>query len=126
METNLLSKGNKMNFELEEKIELISGWLQEKKASSVVCVDVRGKCSFTEYLVISTGTASIHNKALADYIFDKAREYKFQVFGKEGLDACSWILIDMNDVIVHIFNEETLNMYKLEDLWKNKNTIQEQ
>ena len=114
-----------MDLELEEKVSLLSNWLQEKKASSVVCVDVRGKCSFTEYLVISTGSAILHNKALADHIFDKASENKMKILGKEGLEACTWILIDMNDVIIHIFTEETLNMYKLEDLWKNKNTIQD-
>ena len=114
-----------MEKELEEKVCLLSDWLQEKKASSVVCVDVRGKCSFTEYLVICTGTATLHNKALADYLFDKASEHKIKILGKEGLEACTWILIDMNDVIVHIFTEETLAMYKLEDLWKNKSIIQE-
>ena len=109
-----------MEIELEEKVAMLSSWLQEKKASSVICVDVRGKCSFTEYLVICTGTATLHNRALADYILDKSKENKIKVLGKEGLEACTWILLDMNDVIVHIFTEETLNMYKIEELWTNK------
>ncbi|MCL2065246.1 MAG: ribosome silencing factor [Candidatus Cloacimonetes bacterium] len=114
-----------MDLNLEEKVELLSSWLQEKKANSVVSVDVRDKCTFTEYLIICTGTATLHNKALADYVLDKARENKIKILGKEGFEACTWILIDMNDVIMHIFTEETLNLYKLEDLWKSKNIIQE-
>ena len=111
--------------ELQDKVNLICSWLNDKKASSVVSIDVRGKCSFTEYLIITSGTALLHNKALADCIIDQSREHKIKILGKEGFEACTWILIDLNDVIVHIFSEEMLNTYKLEDLWKNKNIIQE-
>jgi len=110
---------------LEEKVELLVGWLQEKKAYDIQAIDVRDKCSFTEYLIVCTGTATLHNKAIADYILDKAKENKFRVLGKEGMKAETWILLDLNDVIVHIFIEDIRNLYKLEDLWTQKIIIQE-
>ena len=106
--------------ELEEKVTLYVNWLQERKANNVLAIDVRGKCSFTEYIIICTGTAIIHNKAIADFIIDKSYENKIQILGKEGTEALTWILIDLNDIIIHIFTEETLEMYNLEDLWTNK------
>ena len=110
---------------LEEKVELLVGWLQEKKAYDIQAIDVRDKCSFTEYLIVCTGTATLHNKAIADYILDKAKENKFRVLGKEGMKAETWILLDLNDVIIHIFIEDIRNLYKLEDLWTQKIIIQE-
>ena len=111
--------------ELEEKVTAYINWLQERKAHNVLAIDVRGKCSFTEYIIICTGTAIIHNKAIADFILEKSYENKIQVLGKEGTKALTWILIDLNDIIVHIFTEEMLEMYNLEDLWTNKNINQE-
>ena len=114
-----------MEVTLEEKVNAYVNWLQERKANNVLAIDVRGKCSFTEYIIICTGTAIIHNKAIADFILEKTYENKFQVLGKEGTEALTWILIDLNDIIIHIFTEETLEKYNLEDLWTNKNIIQD-
>jgi len=109
---------------LEEKVSFIISWLEEKKASNILSIDVRDKCSFTEYLIICVGSATLHNKAIADFVFDKAKETKMQILGKEGLEALTWVLIDLNDIIVHIFTAETLAMYNIEDLW-TKRSIQQ-
>jgi ribosome-associated protein len=100
-----------------EKIEMIVSWLTEKKASQIVSLDVKDKCSFTEHMIVCSGLATLHNKAIANHLLDKAYENKFQVLGKEGFDAATWILIDLNDVIVHIFTDEVRKNYRLEDLW---------
>lgn len=110
---------------LEEKVQIISQWLAEKKAEDIVAVDVREKCSFTEFIIVCSGTATMHNKAIADYLIEKASEVKFKILGKEGFEACLWILIDFNDVIVHIFSEEIREQYKIEDLWTKKSIVQE-
>ena len=112
-----------MNDPLVEKVELLVGWLQEKKANSIQAIDVRDKCNFTEYLIVCTGSATLHNKAIADHVLDNARENKIRILGKEGMKAETWILLDLNDVIIHIFTEEMKEMYKLEDLWTQKNII---
>jgi len=109
-----------LEYELEEKVKMIAEWLFEKKADNILTIDVRDKCNFTEYLVICTGMATMHNQAIADYVVDKARENKMKILSKEGLQASVWVLIDLNDVIVHIFTEEIRNNYRLEDLWTKK------
>jgi ribosome-associated protein len=114
-----------MELTLEQKVDLFTSYLHERKAENVIAIDVREKCSFTEYLLICTGTATLHNKAIADYILDKCSEHKIKVLGKEGFDACTWILLDLNDIIIHIFLEATLAMYQLEDLWKTKTIIKD-
>jgi ribosome-associated protein len=114
-----------MNITLEEKVSILCEWLEEKKAFNIKAIDVRDKCSFTEYIVVCTGSATLHNRSLADYILEKAKEHKFRLLGKEGLEALTWILLDLNDLIIHIFTEETANMYSLEDLWTRKNIIED-
>ena len=105
---------------LIEKIKIIESWLIEKKAFDIISVDVSEKCSFTEYLIVCTGMATLHNRAIADYIVEKAHEHNIRILGKEGFTASTWILLDLNDVIVHIFTSETRTMYQLEDLWTNR------
>ena len=114
-----------MEFTLEEKVSAYINWLQERKANNVLAIDVREKCSFTEYIIICTGTAIVHNKAIADFVLEKSYEHKISVLGKEGAEALTWILIDLNDIIIHIFTEETLQQYSLEDFWTKKNIDQD-
>ena len=109
-----------MEKKLKEKVELITNWLIEKKADDIVAIDVKDKCNFTEFIIVCTGMAYLHNKAIADFIMEKAHEYKIKVLGKEGFQAATWILIDFNDIVVHIFTSEIRNNYKLEDLWTNE------
>ena len=78
--------------QLEEKVDFIVERLQEKRADNVLAIDVRDRCSFTEYLVVCTGSATLHNRALAEHVIDKAKEKKIRVLGKEGFEACTWIL----------------------------------
>jgi len=109
-----------VEYPLKEKVKMIAEWLFEKKADNILTLDVCDKCNFTEYLVICTGMATMHNQAIADYVVDKARENKMKILSKEGLQASVWILLDLNDVIVHIFTQEIRDNYKLEDLWTKK------
>jgi ribosome-associated protein len=109
-----------MDTDRQKKIELLIEWLVEKKATDIVSIDVSDRCSFTEHLIVCTGSVPMHNKAIADHILQKTSEAKIRLLGKEGLDANIWILLDLNDVILHIFSEDVRNMYKLEELWTNK------
>jgi len=109
-----------MQYTTQEKVNLLVGWLLEKKADHIVTIDVRDKCSFTEYLIICSGQATMHNTAIANGITDKAKENKIPILSKEGYTAANWILLDLNDVIVHIFLPETRELYHLEELWTVK------
>lgn len=107
-----------MKKERLENVEKIIGWALEKKAENILHIDVEGKTDFTDSIIICHGSADLHLRAIAEHIKAKAREEKIQLLSAEGMDNASWILLDFIDIIVHIFNEETRSLYKIEDLYK--------
>jgi len=78
-------------------------------------------------LVICSGSNDLHVKAIADNIADNIKKEKISIPAVEGMRNASWVLIDLIDIVVHVFNEDTRKYYKLEDLWdvnsKNKEEI---
>jgi ribosome-associated protein len=98
-------------------VEKIIGWALEKKAENVIHIDVEGKTDFTDSIIICHGTAELHIRAIADHIKQKAHEDKIQLLAVEGMENASWVLLDFIDIIVHVFNEETRSLYKIEDLY---------
>lgn len=102
---------------VEEKSALVASWLEDKKGKDIRALDVRGLCSITDYLVIVTATGVRHAKALADHINDMCSKEKIEYMGLEGYQTGDWVLVDLNDIIVHIFQEETRSFYDIEGLW---------
>lgn len=101
-----------------ENVERIIGWALEKKAEDVIHIDVEGKTDFTDSIIICHGTAELHIRAIAEHIKAQAREENIQLLSSEGMENASWILLDFIDIIVHVFNEDTRALYKIEDLYK--------
>lgn len=103
----------------EEIVEAIIKGLQEKKALEIVKIDLRNiDSSICKYFVICHGTSNTHVSALADSAEDYAREHiNEKVWKKEGLQNAQWILLDYADVVVHIFQKEFRDFYRLESLW---------
>lgn len=107
-----------MKKSLREKVDNIIDWSFEKKAENVVQFDVKDKSNFTDAIVICQGSVELHNKAIAEFIIEKSNEYDYQILSKEGLENGKWILLDLIDVVVHIFTHEKRDYYKIEDLYK--------
>lgn len=103
----------------EEIVEAIIKGLQEKKALEIVKIDLRNiDSSICKYFVICHGTSNTHVSALADSAEDYAREHiNEKVWKKEGIQNAQWILLDYADVVVHIFQKEFRDFYRLESLW---------
>ncbi len=97
--------------------------LDEGKAESIVAIDVRGVTSFTDYIVIATGTSSRHIFGLSNNLATDLKKagYRVQVSGDAG-DG-SWIVIDALDVVIHLFTQETRETYKLEEFWNEQKGI---
>ncbi|MBL4647580.1 MAG: ribosome silencing factor [Gammaproteobacteria bacterium] len=91
--------------------------LNENKALDICSLDVSQLSSMTENMVICTATSNRHGKSLANKLVEKAKDMGNQPLGVEGLDEASWILIDLNNVIVHIMLADTRKYYQLEKLW---------
>ncbi len=107
-----------MEFTHKELVEKIIAWAEEKKAEEIVHIDVAGKSSYTDSLIICHGKVDIHVKAIAEYLIDKIKEHKIHLMSTEGLDNGRWVLIDLGEVIVHVFLKPVRDYYDLEDLWK--------
>ncbi len=104
---------------LEEKGLKIREWLEEKKAEDIVLLDIRDYGSITDLLILATGANTRHNQSLADWILEKVSEEEWEYLGMEGYKAGNWILIDLNEVLVHIFSREVREFYNLEALWRD-------
>lgn len=101
----------------EEKMRIVAAWLHEKQARDIVALNVEGICSITEGVVLATAGSLRHGQALADYVLDMCNETKLPFSGMEGYKAGNWILVDLNDVLVHVFQSESRGFYNLEGLW---------
>jgi len=88
-----------------------------KKAEDPVVLDVRKLCSFTDYFVIISGRSTRHVQGLAEAIEEELRSKRLTSNKSEGMTEGTWVLLDYNDVVVHIFYKETRKFYDLEGLW---------
>ncbi len=100
------------------KVEAIIEWLSEKKAENIKLYDVENKTGYTDVIIVCEGSADVHNRAIATHLIGMAKEYKLSVLSKEGLDYGHWVLIDMGDVVVHIFLPQTREHYNIDDLFQ--------
>lgn len=106
----------------KELLEKIVSILDEKKAEDIVAIETAGITIVADYFVIASATSNPHVKALADDVEDELA--KLGVFAShiEGR-ATGWILLDFNDVIVHVFLNESREYYNLERLWADAKQV---
>jgi len=101
-------------YELAHKISQIA---LDKKAIDVKIVDIRGLSSACDFFVIATGSVDQHVKAISEHVRRELSKVKIKPLGYEGQSNMRWILLDYVDVIVHIFDPGTRDLYQLEKLW---------
>lgn len=97
--------------------DLIVGVLDENSAQDVIEIDISGKSSVADFMIVASGRSNRHVSALADYVIQDLKEHDHGDMGVEGLDAADWVLIDAGDVILHIFRPEVRAFYNLEKIW---------
>lgn len=99
-------------------VQLAISALEDLKGADITTIDVRGKTSVTDFMVIASGTSSRHVKSLADNVLEKVKEQGVRPLGSEGLDGGEWALLDLGDVVVHVMQVPTRQFYDLERLWQ--------
>lgn len=92
-------------------------WLDEAKAEEIVTIDLDGKSSIGDFMVIASGRTDRHVGAIADQLKKKIKDSGWTHVRVEGQQACDWVLIDTGDVIVHVFRPEVRDFYNLEKMW---------
>ncbi len=108
----------KQNVMTEELLKWVLEALDDMKARDVSVIDVRGKTSVTDYMVVASGTSDRHVHALASQVVEKVAEHRIKPLGVEGEHSRDWVLVDLGDVIVHLMLPETREFYQLEKLWQ--------
>lgn len=91
--------------------------LEDDKAEDIVCIDLRGRSSIADHMVICSGRSSRQVGAIAEKLTERLKEDFGRTCKIEGKDQGDWVLIDANDVIVHVFRPEVREFYQLEKMW---------
>ena len=104
-----------IDVEATTKVVLTS--LEDDKAEDILAIDIRGKSSFADMLVVASGRSSRHVSALADHVMRNLKDAGLKNVRVEGLPQGDWVLVDAGDVVVHLFRPEVRSFYNIEKIW---------
>lgn len=96
---------------------LTASALDDMKARDIRVIDVRKLTTVTDYMIIASGTSDRHLRSIADRVVERATEAGCTPMGTEGEEAGEWVLVDLQDVVVHVMLGKIRDLYKLENLW---------
>ena len=103
---------------INELKDLVQNSLEDMKAVDIVSIDVKGKSSMTDVLYVATGNSTRHVKSIAEMVAINVKEAGVDIIGVEGKGSAEWVLVDLNDIIVHVMLDSTREFYALEKLWE--------
>ena len=108
-----------------EQAQRIAGLAQDKLATDVTILDMRGVCDFTDFFVIATGRNARQTKAIYDEVSGVLkREHDVLPRSSAGATEATWIVADYLDVVLHLFTPETRGFYRLEELWSDVPSVE--
>lgn len=102
---------------MQEKLEIVLKACDDKLGEDVKTIEIGDRTSLADYFVLVTGGSILQTKAIANEIEEKIEKAGYEVYGKEGLRDGGWILLDLGDIIVHVFTKDQREFYNLEKLW---------
>jgi ribosome-associated protein len=97
--------------------QIIVEGLEDAKAENIVSIEVEGKTTLADRMIIASGRSSVHVGAIADRVVRACRDAGFPPPKVEGTPLCDWVLLDARDAIVHIFRPDVRQFYNLEKMW---------
>jgi ribosome-associated protein len=98
-------------------VDQITFWLDEAKAEDIVSIELAGKSSIADHMMIASGRTDRHVGAIADQLQRHLKEAGCAKVRVEGMQTCDWVLIDTGDIIIHLFRPEVRDFYNLEKMW---------
>jgi len=94
--------------------------LEDDKAQEISCIDLHGKTTFADHMVIASGTSSRQISAMADHLVERLKAAGHGIATVDGKTQGDWVLVDAGDIIVHLFRPEVREFYRLERLWSDE------
>lgn len=101
----------------EATLKLILSVLDDAKAEETITIDLQGKSSIADYMIVTTGRVNRHVGAIADHVVKELHGAGIKSVHVEGMPNCDWVLIDAGDVVVHVFRPEVRTFYNIEKMW---------
>jgi ribosome-associated protein len=98
-------------------VDLITVWLDEAKAERIVSIDLAGKSTIADSMIIASGRTDRHVGAIADLLQRHLKDAGLRKLRVEGMPTCDWVLIDTGDIVIHVFRPEVREFYNLEKMW---------
>lgn len=103
--------------EAEALLTRVRNSLEDDKAEEIAVVDLAGKTTLADYMVIASGRSSRQVAAIAEHLVERVKAAGLPVLGVEGMRGAEWVAIDLGDVLVHVFQPKVRAFYNLEKLW---------
>jgi len=103
---------------VQDVLETVTKSLDDSKAEDLVTIDIKDKSALADYMVIASGRSNRHVSAIADHLLRALKDLGAGSAKVEGLEGADWVLIDVGDIIVHLFRPEVREFYALEKMWQ--------
>lgn len=112
-----------MNQEFSLKVMDFAKILSSKQADDIVCINVSDLTIIADYFIVATGRSAVHVKSLADELEEALAKQGIFPTRKEGYSEGRWIVLDFNDILVHVFHKDEREFYNIERLWTDGNNV---
>ncbi len=113
-----------MSLQPEAVMSLVMDAAEDKKAMNLVALNLEGLSMVTDYFVICHGNSETQVQAIATEIRKRADEKGVTVRGSEGVNTARWVLVDLGDVVAHVFHREDREYYNIERLWSDAKVVE--
>ena len=107
----------------DEMLTRVIASLEDDKAEDIVTIDLRGRSAMADHIVICSGRSARQVAAIAEKLVDRLKQATGRSARVEGKDTGDWVLVDTDDVIVHVFRPEVREFYQLEKMWMPADTL---
>ena len=111
--------------EASRALNTVLASLEDSKAENIVSIDIQGKSSLGDYMVVASGRSHRHVAAVADHLIKALKDAGFGNARVEGLANADWVLVDAGDIIIHVFRPEVREFYNIEKMWQEPDLEEE-